>query len=119
MSGSEEPRHIAYLEDCAKQGPETTLMEIETIGIDPNKDPTDFIIEWLFKFYLEWLAEEFAKNIPNSVRISSNRHFPQGLITAALGNVRSHLLPAYFGDPAAAELGDTFVRNHSIREAKY
>ena len=46
-------------------------MEIETIGIDPNgrfTDPTDFIIEWLFKLYpWEWLfAEEFAKNIPNS-----------------------------------------------------
>ena len=124
-SGSEEDHGtIAYLEDCAKQaGLETTLMEIETIGIDPNgrfTDPTDFIIEWLFKLYpWEWLfAEEFAKNIPNSgthfiepawKTILSNK----GLLPLLWEMYEGHpnLLPAYFeGDPAAAELGDTFVR---------
>ena len=124
-SGSQEDRGtIAYLEDCAKQaGLETTLMEIETIGIDPNgrfTDPTDYIIEWLFKLYpWEWLfAEEFAKNIPNSgthfiepawKTILSNK----GLLPLLWEMYKGHpnLLPAYFeGDPAAAELGDTFVR---------
>ena len=124
-SGSEEDHGtIAYLEDCAKQaGLETTLMEIETIGIDPNgrfTDPTDFIIEWLFKLYpWEWLfAEEFAKNIPNS-----GTHFIEPAWKTILSNKgllpllweiyegHPNLLPAYFeGDPAAAELGDTFVR---------
>ncbi|MEC8174265.1 MAG: glutathionylspermidine synthase family protein, partial [Pseudomonadota bacterium] len=109
-SGSEEDHGtIAYLEDCAKQaGLETTLMEIETIGIDPNgrfTDPTDFIIEWLFKLYpWEWLfAEEFAKNIPNSgthfiepawKTIISNK----GLLPLLWEMYEGHpnLLPAYF-----------------------
>ncbi|MEC8697854.1 MAG: glutathionylspermidine synthase family protein, partial [Pseudomonadota bacterium] len=73
-----------------------------------------------FKLYpWEWLfAEEFAKNIPNSgthfiepawKTILSNK----GLLPLLWEMYEGHpnLLPAYFeGDPAAAELGDTFVR---------
>lgn len=123
--GSEEDRGtIAYLEDCAKQGGlETALMEIETIGIDPEgrfTDPDDHLINTLFKLYpWEWLfAEEFAQHIPNSgtlfiepawKAILSNK----GLLALLWEMFEGHpnLLPAYFeGDPAAAALSDTYVR---------
>lgn len=123
--GSEEDRGtVAYLEDCARQaGLRTKLLEIETIGIDPHgrfTDTDDEIIDTLFKLYpWEWLlAEAFAEHIPGSgtlfiepawKSILSNK----GLLALLWEMFEGHpnLLPAYFdGDPAAAALGDTFVR---------
>jgi glutathionylspermidine synthase len=115
---------LDYIGECAKEAGRTIrTLAMEDIGIDPEgrfTDLDDQIIKTLFKLYpWEWImAEKFGENLPASgVRfieppwraILSNK----GLLPILWEMFEGHpnLLPAYFdGDPAAASLGDTYVR---------
>jgi glutathionylspermidine synthase len=115
---------IEYLEECAKQaGQQTKLIDMDDIGLSKDgwfTDADDEAISTMFKLYpWEWmLKEEFAQAILDSncvfiepawKSILSNK----GLMPLLWERFTGHpnLLPAYFdGDPAAADLGDQYVR---------
>ncbi len=115
---------VDYIEDCARQaGLETCVLHMEDIGVDADGRFTDLdenVITTLFKLYpWEWLMiEDFGQNIPKSgtqfiepawKAILSNK----GMLALLWEMFEGHpnLLPTYFeDDPAAAALGDTFMR---------
>jgi glutathionylspermidine synthase len=115
---------LEYLKECAGEaGLETCLLSMEDIGIDDQgrfTDLDDRVIRTLIKLYpWEWIMEEeFGRHVPTSgvqfieppwKAILSNK----GLLPLLWEMFPGHpnLLPAYFeGDPAAAELAQTYVR---------
>ncbi len=115
---------LDYLEECAREaGLETCSLSMADIGIDDQgrfTDLDDRVITTLIKLYpWEWIMdEEFGRHVPASgVRfieppwkaILSNK----GLLPLLWEMFEGHpnLLPAFFeGDPAAAGLGDSYVR---------
>jgi glutathionylspermidine synthase len=124
MESEEDTGTIAYLEDVARQaGLSTTLIDIENIGARDDGqfvDMDDRAIALAFKLYpWEWMMREAfgAKLKGASTRwieppwkaILSNK----GILPLLWSMFPRHpnLLPAYFDDdPAAAELGTTYVR---------
>lgn len=124
MSSEEDAGTIAYLEDTARQaGLTTTQIDIEQIGygddgrfVDLDEKP----IELAFKLYpWEWMVrEEFGARLkgastrwiePPWKMILSNK----GILPLLWAMFPRHpnLLPAHFDDdPAAAELGRSYVR---------
>jgi glutathionylspermidine synthase len=124
MESEEDAGTIAYLEDVARQaGLSTTLIDIENIGARDGGqfvDMDDRAIALAFKLYpWEWMMREAfgAKLKGASTRwieppwkaILSNK----GILPLLWSMFPRHpnLLPAYFDDdPAAAELGTTYVR---------
>lgn len=124
MESEEDAGTVAYLEDVARQaGLSTTLIDIENIGARDDGqfvDMDDRTIEFAFKLYpWEWMMRETfgAKLKGASTRwieppwkaILSNK----GILPLLWSMFPRHpnLLPAYFDDdPAAAELGTSYVR---------
>lgn len=124
MESQEDAGNIAYLEDCAQRaGLATKVLSIEKIGKTSNGtfvDGESQPIELLFKLYpWEWMMKDsfgaFLKGSttqfvePPWKAILSNK----GLLPLLWQMFPNHpnLLPAYFDDdPAAGELGKSFVR---------
>jgi glutathionylspermidine synthase len=124
MESEEDAGTLAYLEDVARQaGLSTTLIDIQNIGSRTDGhfvDLDDRNIDFAFKLYpWEWMMREAfgAKLKGASTRwieppwkaILSNK----GILPLLWSMFPRHpnLLPAYFDDdPAAAELGTTYVR---------
>lgn len=124
MDSEEDAGTLAYLEDVARQaGLVTTQIDIEQIGWRDNGDFVDLAdqpIELAFKLYpWEWMVrEDFGARLkgastrwvePPWKMILSNK----GILPLLWAMFPRHpnLLPAYFDDdPAAAELGRSYVR---------
>lgn len=125
MMGSEEDAGtLAYLEDVARQaGLGTTQIDIEQIGWRDTGDFVDLAdrqIELAFKLYpWEWMVrEDFGAKLKGAATrwveppwkmILSNK----GILPLLWAMFPRHpnLLPAYFDDdPAAADLGRSYVR---------
>jgi glutathionylspermidine synthase len=125
MTGNiEDAGTLAYLEDTARQaGLSTTLIDIEQIGLRDDGqfvDLDDRPIELSFKLYpWEWMFQDaFGANLakaptrwiePPWKAILSNK----GMLPLLWQMFPGHpnLLPAFFDDdPAAAQLGTSFVR---------
>ena len=124
MESEEDAGTLAYLEDVARQaGLSTTLIDIQNIGSRTDGhfvDLDDRNIEFAFKLYpWEWMMREgFGAKLkgastrwtePPWKAILSNK----GILPLLWSMFPRHpnLLPAYFDDdPAAAELGTTYVR---------
>jgi glutathionylspermidine synthase len=130
MEGEEDAGTLAYLEDVARQaGLSTTLIDIQNIGSRTDGhfvDLDDRNIEFAFKLYpWEWMMREgFGAKLkgastrwiePPWKAILSNK----GIMPLLWSMFPRHpnLLPAYFDDdPAAAELGTTYVSEGYIRQ---
>lgn len=120
---SEEDRGtVAYLEECAQQaGITTRFLYVDEIGLTKAGKFVDLDnapIETLFKLYpWEWiLREDFGKAIPGCgtqfiepiwKSLLSNKGLLPYLWRMAPGH--PNLVPAYFPDEAAADLGGSYV----------
>lgn len=124
LESTEDRGTIEYLADCAVQaGIEVSLIDMSDIGVDAEgwfTDTGNYRIETLFKLYPleDMVREEFGKYL-----IHTPTRIVEPLWKLALSNKgllpvlwemfpgHPNLLPAYFeGSPAAASLGDRYVR---------
>ena len=123
LRDSDEDRAtVGYLEECAQQaGMQTSFLHVDEIGLTKAGKFVDLDnapIETLFKLYpWEWIMrEEFGKSIPGCgtqfvepiwKSLLSNK----GLLPYLWRMAPNHpnLVPAYFPDEAAADLGPSYV----------